>query len=521
MPAHALPWRPVLLAAALLAGLGLNLGSLPLFDLDEGAFSEATREMFVRGDFLSTSLYGAPRWDKPILIYWLQAASTRVLGFTELGFRLPSVLAALGWVGILYYYVRRFAGREAAWNAALLLATTLQVSLIARAAIADSLLNLCLTAAMLATYAYWREGRRRDLYAASLAMALGFLTKGPVALLIPLAVSFLFYAGRRRLRDWWRLVTDLRAVALFLGVAGPWYAYQLWTHGWAFVEGFFLQHNLRRFQGPLEGHAGSLLYYLPVVLVGLLPHTVLWLQRLARLGGDREDPWRLYLWLWFGFVFAFFSLSGTKLPHYVIYGYPALMALMAAGLPAWRGRGLLLLSPLIALFGFWLLVPGLLDWLAPRVTDPFARDVLAGAGTEFGTGYRLAAALGLASVAAAALVPRWPAWGRLGAGGVVMLAFLWGAFAPALARVLQEPVREAARLARAQDLEVVMWRINAPSFLVYSGRQVVRRRPRPGEVVLTKRIHLDELGPYRPLLLRHGIALVRLGKADKAPRSDS
>ena len=84
--------RPLygLLALALFVGFFLQLGSVPLFDVDEGAFGQATREMFLRGDFLSTSLNGQPRYDKPILSYWLQAASIAAFGVDEFAFRLPS-----------------------------------------------------------------------------------------------------------------------------------------------------------------------------------------------------------------------------------------------------------------------------------------------------------------------------------------------------------------------------------------------------------------------------------------------
>src|SRR4029079_18074679 len=77
---------------AVALSLFLRLGDAPLFDVDEGAFSEATLEMFPRGEFLLTYLHGEPRYDKPILIYWLQAASVSLLGVSELAFRLPSAL---------------------------------------------------------------------------------------------------------------------------------------------------------------------------------------------------------------------------------------------------------------------------------------------------------------------------------------------------------------------------------------------------------------------------------------------
>ena len=78
-----------LLALATLAFF-FGLDGAPLFDLDEGAFSEATRQMFVRGDFISPYVNNEPRFDKPILIYWLQAPSVWLFGVNEIGFRFPS-----------------------------------------------------------------------------------------------------------------------------------------------------------------------------------------------------------------------------------------------------------------------------------------------------------------------------------------------------------------------------------------------------------------------------------------------
>ena len=93
------PQVALLVAAALL--LVPWLGLTPLFDVDEGAFGEATREMLASGDWLSTTLNGAPRFDKPILIYWLQAASAAVFGLGEFALRLPSALAALAWIAAI------------------------------------------------------------------------------------------------------------------------------------------------------------------------------------------------------------------------------------------------------------------------------------------------------------------------------------------------------------------------------------------------------------------------------------
>ncbi len=84
------PLLTALLVVAVAFAFFVGLGAVPLFDLDEGAFTEATREMLQRGDYISTFLNGQPRYDKPVLIYWLQAVSVLAFGETEFAFRLRS-----------------------------------------------------------------------------------------------------------------------------------------------------------------------------------------------------------------------------------------------------------------------------------------------------------------------------------------------------------------------------------------------------------------------------------------------
>ena len=116
-----------------------NLSAIPLFDVDEGAFSEATREMFERGDFISPYLNGVPRYDKPILIYWLQAASVAVFGFEPFAFRLPSALAATLWVLAVSAFVRKVRSPQLGYYAGIVTALCLAVSVIGKAATADAL----------------------------------------------------------------------------------------------------------------------------------------------------------------------------------------------------------------------------------------------------------------------------------------------------------------------------------------------------------------------------------------------
>jgi len=501
------------LAAAVVAtSFFWMLGAAPLFDVDEGAFSQATLEMFERGDFLSTYLNGEPRYDKPILVYWLQAAGVALLGPTEWAFRLPSALCAALWAGLTYLFARKKYGEERALFAAVLLATSLGVHLIGRAATADALLNVLLAASMFAAWQHFASGGRRWLYATHAAIALGVLAKGPVAILVPGASTLLFCIFKRDVKTWARAVFDWRALALFFAIAAPWYVVILAKEGWPFVQGFIFKHNVARFGGPLQGHGGSLLYYFPVLLLLSLPFTALIVPVALRVREIWRDDLQAYLLLWFAFVFVFFSLSGTKLPHYVLYGYTGLVLLMAVHGAAMRSRFWALL-PALLFFALLLLLPNLLAQIAPKsVVDPYYRQALGGVLASFDTAYFAYFGV-VAALVAYAMLERHTALPRkLALFGLLGVAGLSTFVVPA-AGELQAPVRDAARLARERGFDVVMWRLNAPSFSVYRGAPTPSREPRAGDVIVTRASRLAGLPKgttYDILFSRGGIVLARI-----------
>jgi 4-amino-4-deoxy-L-arabinose transferase-like glycosyltransferase len=449
--------------------------------------------MIERGDWVSTWLNGQPRYDKPILTYWLQAASVLLFGASEFAFRLPSALAAGAWIGAIFVFTRHIAGLGSARAAAFIAATTAGVIVIGRGAIADALLNLFLALAMFDIIRYAQEGRaglRRRVF---LWIGLGLLTKGPVALLVPGAASFLAYALQGRLAAWWRAVRDPAGWLILLAVAAPWYLLEYARRGDAFLAGFFLRHNVERFMSPLQGHSGSLLYYLPAVLVLLLPYTGLFLRVLPELRSLRRELVDTFLWCWFLFVLVFFSLAGTKLPHYLLYGVTPLFILMARRRHALRSGWLVFVPPLL-LLGAVAALPHVLSRVAPGFRNAYVREALSR--TEvFGAGWQAAA---LALLAAALVLAAWwrvAPWPRLAATGLLCAAGLVGLVLPALAELQQGPVKEAALLARSKGWDVRSWHINVPSFSVYRGAVTPGTpQPRPGDVILTRSDALPELG---------------------------
>ncbi len=508
-----------------LAGLGIliflsffaGIGSGPLFDVDEGAFSEATREMLVSKNYLTTYLNGLPRFDKPILIYWLQLLSVRTFGLSEFAFRFPSAVAATIWASTTYLFVRRERNESEALLTTALLVLSIQVSIIAKAAIADALLNCTLAVSLLAIFRYWRHQRRSSVYIAFTAIGLGVLAKGPIAILIPVAVSLPFFLIQGELKAWFRAVLNPTAIALFLVIVLPWYTLEYMDQGQAFIDGFFMKHNIGRFNGSMEGHSGALYYYFPVVLVGIMPSTGILLAAVARFRQRLADPLYQFCLIWFGFVFLFFSLSGTKLPHYMIYGYTPLFMILGYELSRsprpwlhalWPAGLLLLLAA----------VPMVLVKVIPTMTSLFVRTQLQGLLDQMSAGRfsMLMVAAALLCMLLQALPVIAPSLRFLLGGALLTFSFNFIAM-PMAARVMQEPVREAAAIAKKGGLKIVMWKVYYPSFLVYSESLAERRRPEPGEVMLTTIDHVDDFGRSDRLYGKYGIILARVPD-QKAPQ---
>lgn len=504
-PADRAFW-PLLLLAVCMPWLGY--ASFPLFDIDEGAFTASTSEMFMRGDFLATWLNGEPRYDKPVLAYWLQAGAALLLGFNEWGFRLPSVLAGSLWVLVTYAFTARVAGREAGLLAGIMVAASLGPLLIAKAATADALLNLAIAAAGYSAWRWLETRQARWLWLCWGVMALGFLVKGPVAAVVPGGAVALYLAlGRdwRGLRDF---ALDLRAWALFLAIAAPWFVLLTLRDGPGFLAGFFLQHNVGRFTAPMEGHTGAVFYYLPVLLVTLLPFTGLLAVLAARLGDAWRTPWMRFGLIWFALVLVLFSASGTKLPHYLYYGYGGLIPVLAwAAAHARRPR--LLLLPAVLAGALLLALPAILAAFADQADADYAH-ALASLPDYFAWPHQAVfGALVLFSLGLMFL-PRLSAGRRLGLAGLALAAAVSLSLLPAVGGLLQDPVRAAGQHARGLSGPLVMAGLHKPSFQTYAGRRVERRAPRSGDLVLTPARHTADLPPHQVLQGFGDLVLVRM-----------
>ncbi|MEJ5171120.1 MAG: hypothetical protein WHU10_09040, partial [Fimbriimonadales bacterium] len=210
----------------------------------------------------------------------------------------------------------------------------------------------------------------RPLAAACLALAV--LAKGPVAGALFLLIAGWTYWRQPELRPAFR-GGWIASVAVFAAVVSLWYGPAWWVHRDLFVQKFLVEQNLARFGGGDEAHRvpflPGLVYFVPVLLVGMLPWS-LWIPR-AWPRGTQADPFLRYCAAWAGLVFAFFTLSGTKLPHYILPALPALAILVGAHAgrvgwrPAWAWTASLVVCA-VANAAFWAWYHGRLGGVPPH-----------------------------------------------------------------------------------------------------------------------------------------------------------
>ncbi len=319
-----------------------RLGSVTLFDVDEAVFAQATKEMVESGDWITPTYNGVNRYDKPIFFYWLMAASYKVFGINEFAARFPSALSGILLCVSLFLFAVQFGSAERAFYASVSFLISVYFFMYSHAAVTDMVLSLFITLSLFSFFLSLKKNRL-FIYGFYLFSAFAFLTKGLIGIVFPFGIAILYLLATERIRGL-RKVFHFKASLLFIVLALPWYAAEYMINGNEFVQQFFIKHHFARYAGVISGHKGPIYYYIPVILAGLFP----WIAFLPagiiavavkiksrRADKDirtvHDDP-GLFLLIWFGFIFLFFSFSTTKLPNYILPAIPAVSMLISMGM---------------------------------------------------------------------------------------------------------------------------------------------------------------------------------------------
>ena len=321
-PTDAVSSRRLAIAVALLVVLPfLGWWTYGFFDLDEGFYAAIVREMIRRHEWITPYYNGQPWYEKPILIYW--AAKPAMMLFDgEFGARLPSVLATWATIGLAAWFARRRLAMGTALVAPLVLASSLLVVGVGRMILTDPLLVLCLSATLIW---FWESlvGDPRWRVAAAAALGLAVLAKGPVSIVFFVLIGGYTWWRERQLRPRFR-GGWLVGTVVFVVIAGSWYYPVYLADPGNFVQGFIVEQNINRFLGGDTAHTvpglSNLVAYIPVILLGMIPWSLFLWRAWPRRSRDASTATatRRYLATWATAVFVFFTVSGSKLPHYML-----------------------------------------------------------------------------------------------------------------------------------------------------------------------------------------------------------
>ncbi|MDR0781308.1 MAG: glycosyltransferase family 39 protein [Pseudomonadales bacterium] len=350
----------ILVAAALLAlAWFATISTHGLYDPDEGRYAEIPREMAASGDWITPRLNGIKYFEKPPLQYWATAAVYSLTGPTVWASRVWVLLTGLAGVFLTFWLVARLYGQREAIAAAALQAGALLYAGCSQLNTLDMGFTFTLQIALagLACLILARDESLRQRWGPwllAIGTTLAFLSKGLAGILIPGAVTVLYIVIRR---DWGLILRAKPWLTLgcLLVLAGPW-IWLVTQRNPEFPGFFFVHEHFARFLTRVHARYEPAWFFLPVLLLGLLPWTPLlpWMGKLWRRppqGEGNRDAVLLFS-LWAGFVLLFFSASQSKLIPYILPMFPALSALGALALAQdWMRRARLTLGSSAVFWG--------------------------------------------------------------------------------------------------------------------------------------------------------------------------
>lgn len=449
-----------------------RLGSVTLFDVDEAVFAEATKEMVQTGNYITPTYNGENRYDKPILFYWLMAVSYKIFGINEFAARFPSAISGILLCITVFLFVRYFYGERVAFYAAISLVLSIYFLVYSHAAVTDMTLTLLITLSLFSFYLSI-NGREGYLYGLYVFSALAFLTKGLIGIVFPFGVAIVYLLIAEGLAGI-KKIFSLKGVLLFLVISMPWYIAQLAINGQEFIEQFLIKHHFRRYTGVISGHRGPFYYYIPALIIGMFP----WIAFLPaglrnafnknpEIQTHNSKP-NLFAFIWFAFVFVFFSFSTTKLPNYILPAIPAASMLIANGLNDQDERWRIYSHGFIALLS-------VLVCIAVIVSKTYLKNF-----GIYDTNWiiLIAIAMLLMSVTAFyATVTKKVIHGLLSVLMIAFLSVLTINALPVANNYLQGTLYRFSLYAKERlqgNERIITYKINNPSIVFYSGHRVIR-----------------------------------------------
>lgn len=484
----------------------------PLIDMDEGAYATVSREMVVNGNWFTTMLNGQPFFDKPVLMYWTQSIGLLIFGDERFSYRFPSLVAYFTWLYVSYQFVKNYLSMDTAWIFLWISIFSLGALLSFKAAIPDAWLILFISLGIYKAYEFIVENDDRALLWAFAWTGFGVLAKGPVALVIVAGSMFFFLLMGR---NWRLLVKSLffwKGWLLFIVIVTPWYLLQTYLFGQIFIDDFFGVQNVGRFMNAMDSHNGNAFYYIFDLVFLTLPFAPILLKSMIPwFKESKQSSFELMMLTWFLLVLVFFTVAATKLPHYLMYGVPPVLIMMAYYFQKMKmkwGLG----ATLIAFASLLLALPQLIEYAAKNEKNPYHYATLHEASAYLPDFYYLWLAIMLL-IGLVIIVVSWDKIVKLFlAGAISALTFNYALFAYAV-NLQQGPIIGAADYVKANHLKVITCCIEMPSFNIEAQQFTPMRMPKEGEIVFGKKYELEKrFTKVKWLFIDRGVAIAKIIK---------
>ncbi len=305
------------------AVLFYGIGDYSLKEPDEGRYAEIPREMNELHDYTVPHLDYVRYLEKPPLLYWVDALSFKLLGANEWAFRFPNALCAFLCVLFLYIFVRRWFSEKLAFLSSVTLITSFGFFAMARIVTTDMLFTLWLFLSLLFFYGFYKEKKPFFIYLFYVTIGAATLAKGPAALILLGGTILIFLLTEHN----FYFITEMkliRGLVIYFIITLPWII-AISLREKEFLYFFFVDQHVLRFLTSKHNRTGPIYYFFPVLFGGMFPWSIFIPRAIVHIWKNKDL--RLML-IWVFVVFAFFSISGSKLPPYILPLFPPLAIIL-------------------------------------------------------------------------------------------------------------------------------------------------------------------------------------------------
>ena len=337
--------------------------TVPLLGPDEPRYAQIAREMFERGDLVTPKLGGFDWFEKPALLYWLQIVSYKIFGVSEFAARFGSAIFGLGTVFSLWILGKsvqisnfKFQSQENEFSTnneqqipnnfanwlALITASSIGLLVFSRGASFDIILTFPMTASLVAYFLFDRSEKKSGftfyllLFTFYFFIGIALIAKGLIGIVFPFAIVVFYYLLS------WKLPNKTFIISLFWGtiliflVASVWYLPMYLENGWKFIDEFFIQHHFQRYVSNKYQHPQPFWFFwlvLPLMTIPWLPFFFASIWNFFKVQSPKKfafrPPHSAFALAWLLVPLVFFSLSGSKLPGYILPALPGALILTA------------------------------------------------------------------------------------------------------------------------------------------------------------------------------------------------